>query len=209
MASILVGASVVIAVTYAFLWALLHLTQDENEPPTALASMPFVGPVVEMARQKSRFHSRLRDKLGLPIYTLRLPGTRMYVVNSTSLIPAVQRLYRTISFTAIEAQAAANIFSLAKPALKIVKHGLMEDDSYTGTFASAIHPALTPGANLDAMNRQAAQAIACSLEKLQSDGGTITTLFEWVRDGIVLATSDAVYGPHNPFRDPEVLKAWQ
>lgn len=163
-----------------------------------------------MARHKSRFHSRIRDKLGqgLAIYTLRLPGARMYIVNSTGLIPVVQRLYRTVSFAAIEAQAATNICSLSKPANDVVAQGLMEDDSYTAKFASAIHPALAPGANLDAMNRNAAQSIARSLDNLQKEGGRTANLFDWVRDEMIMATTNAVYGPHNPLRDPEVLKSW-
>lgn len=208
MASALVGALVGAVVTYVFLWALQHFTQHANEPPVVSSSIPFLGPILGMARHKGRFHCHLRDQANLPIYTLRLPGTRMYVVNSTSLVSAVQRQYRSLSFAAIEAHAAAFICSISKPGTAIVQQGLMEDDSYTGKFASSIHPALTPGPNLDAMNRSAAETIASSLDKFQTSGSKNVTLYEWVRDEIVMATSDAVYGPHNPLRDPEVLKAW-
>lgn len=208
MALTLAGTVVSTVATYVFLRALLYLTQHVNEPRAVSTSIPFLGPLVGMARHKSKFHSRIRDKLDLAIYTLRLPGTRMYIVNSTALIPVVQRLYRTVSFGAIEAQAAANICSLSKPANDVVAQGLMDDDSYTAKFASAIHPALTPGPNLDAINRNAAQSIACSLDSLQKEGGRTVNLFDWLRDEIILATSDAVYGPHNPLRDPELLKSW-
>lgn len=206
--STLMGALGGLAATYVFLWALLHLTQLANEPPTVGTSVPFIGPILGMIRHKSRFHAHVRDKLGHPIYTLRLPGVRMYVVNSPTLIPAVQRLHRTVSFAAIEAQAATGIFLIGKPAKDVIRHGLMEDDSYTGTFAAALHPALKPGANLDDMNRIAAQTIASSLGKRQADGSKACNLFDWVRDNIVLASSDAVYGAHNPLRDPEVLLSW-
>lgn len=209
MASAAIAVLVGAVVTYIFLWALQHLTQNANEPPVVSSCIPFLGPILGMAKHKDRFHRHLRDTTNLPIYTLRLPGTRMYVVNSTSLVSAVQRQYRSLSFAAIEAHAGKFICSLSKPGIATVQQGLMEDDSYTGKFASAIHPALTPGANLDAMNRSAAQTITSSLDKLQTSGIKNVTLFEWVRDEIVMATSDAVYGPHNPLRDPEVLKAWK
>lgn len=198
-----------IAATYVFLLALLHFTQDAKEPPVLGTTLPFVGPLIGMARGKSQFHSQMRDTHGLPIYTLRLPGARMYIVNAAALLPAVQRLYRTISFAAIEAQAATYIMSLSKSANDVVQHGLMDDDSYTGSFASAIHPAMSPGANLDAMNRASVRAISVSLDKLQSAGGkTSVGLFKFMQHEIVLATTDAVYGPHNPFRDPEIEEAW-
>lgn len=194
--------------TYVFLWALLHLTQHANEPPAVSTSIPFLGPILGMARHKSRFHAHVRDKLGLPIYTLRLPGVRMYVVNAPALIPALQRLYRTVSFAAIEAQAAASIFLISKSAKDVIRQGLMEADSYTGTFAAALHPALKPGVNLDDMNRIAARTIASSLDKLQAHGSKTVNLFDWVRDEMVLASTDAVYGPHNPLRDPDILLSW-
>lgn len=132
----------------------------------------------------------------------------MYVVNSTALLPAVQRLYRTISFSAIEAKAAETLMPLSKPALDIIKQGLMEESSYTMRFSSAIHPALSPGANLNAMNRASVRSLATSMDELQAGPGKTVNIFEWARHEIVLATTDAVYGPHNPFRDPEIENAW-
>lgn len=197
-----------LAATYVFLRALMNLTQHASEPPTVKSSIPFIEPIIGMARYKSRFHAHIRDMLRLPIYTLRLPGARMYIVNAPKLIPAVQKLWRTVSFAAIEAQTVTSIFLCSKAGQNVIKSGLMEDDSYTGTFASAIHPALKPGTNLDDMNKAAARTIAASLDRLQAGGSMETNLFDWVRDEVVLATSDAVYGPKNPLRDPDVLKAY-
>lgn len=208
MSSTLIAGLVGLAATYVFIRALLHFTQVANEPPAVSTSLPFIGPIIAMARQKSRFHTHVRDKIRLPIYTLRVPGSRLYVVNSPQLIPAVQKLYKSISFAAIEAAAVANIFLVSKKGYDVIAHGLMDDGSYTGTFATAIHPALKPGTNLDNMNRVAARTIAASLDELQAGGSKETNLFDWVRDQIILATSDAVYGPHNPFRDPEILQSW-
>lgn len=209
MASPLVAGIIGLLSLYAFLLALLKLTHNAREPAAISTSIPFIGPLLEMGKHKARFHPLMRDQhTSLPIYTLRLPFARMYIINSAALVAPVQRLYRTLSFAAIEAQAAAKICNLTKEGNEVVQKGLMKDDSYTGKFGSAIHPALTPGENLDAMNRNAVQTIAASLDRLQASGGKEATLFEWVRDEIVLATSDAVYGPHNPLRDPEALQAW-
>ncbi len=49
-----------IAVTYVFFWALLHLTQDSNEPPVVSTSIPFVSPLVGMVRWSMDFYSFMR-----------------------------------------------------------------------------------------------------------------------------------------------------
>lgn len=45
---------------YLFLRLILYLTQDEEEPPAILTSVPFFGPLVGMIQEKSNFHLRLR-----------------------------------------------------------------------------------------------------------------------------------------------------
>lgn len=223
MSSTLLGWLVGLAATYVLSGTLLlHWTQGAHEPPAVAVGggstfsplLPFLGPVVAMARHRAWFHTRVRDKLlGTlnknvpPIYTLRLLGARLYVVNSPRLVPAVQKLHKTLSFAAVAA-ASARIFLVSKQGREVIARGLMQDGSYTANFGAAIHPALAPGAHLNHMNRAAARSIAASLDARQAWGPQETNLFDWVRDQIVLATSDAVYGPHNPFRDPEVLQSW-
>lgn len=208
MTSIVAAAATFLVALYAFCWTLLHLTQDAKEPPLIESSIPFLSPIIGMIKHKTRFHSYLRDKYHLPIYTLRLPGARMYVVNSPAIVPSVQRLYRTLSFAAIEAQTATYIMSVTKSADDVIHEGLMDDESYTGSFARAIHPATAPGESLDAMNRASVRAISLSLDHLQASGCKVDTLFGWMRYEILMATTEAVYGPHNPFRDPEIRQAW-
>lgn len=203
------GGLIGLAATYVFLRALLSFSQLANEPPTVETSIPFLGPVLAMAKYKVRFYAHLRDKLGLPIYTLRLPGIRMYIINSPKLIPAVQKLWRAISFAAVEAHTTATILLCSKAGNDEIGSGLMNDDSYIGQFMSAVHPATKPGEQLDDMTRTAIRTVATWLDKYQAVGSNEADLFEWVRDPITLATSDAVYGPHNPLRDPEVRKAWE
>ncbi|KAK3897051.1 cholesterol 7-alpha-monooxygenase [Staphylotrichum tortipilum] len=54
----------------------------------------------------------------LPIYTLRLPFQRIYVVNSTALIPPLQRQWRYVSFGAIVIDAGSAV-GMSKEGLAI------------------------------------------------------------------------------------------
>lgn len=225
-----------LAAAYAFLSALFHFTQDAKEPPAVETSIPFISPLLGLipgmqdffVKQRSdvypqsnstitdvlcrAYHQKLtasRNKHGLPIYTLRMPGQRMYIVNSVSLIPTLQRQIKTIAFAPIEAQAAATVMGVGPAGNAIIgSDQMLEDGSYLSTFVPSIQPAMAPGPGLDAINSAAVRYISDSLEALAAKGPASVELFSWVRTELFMATTESIYGPKNPFRDPVLEKAW-
>lgn len=149
-----------------------------------------------------------RDKYNLPMYTLRLPGSRLYVVNSPSLLTSIQAQVRTLSFTAIEANIAANLLGCKKATIDIIRRDMTKDEGYLMSFPKYVHSALSPGPGLDAMNRRAIQVIAKSLDEWSQKGSTKIQLWKWARHELLLASTEGVYGPKNPFRDPAMEEAW-
>lgn len=138
-----------------------------------------------------------------------MPGQRIYIVNSVSLIPALQRQIKTIAFAPIEAQAAATVMGVGPSGNAIIgSDRMLEDDSYLSTFVPSIQPALGPGPGLDAINGSAIRCIADSLEFLNSKGPKTVELFSWIRGELFMATTESIYGPQNPFRDSALEKAW-
>ncbi|ETS75310.1 hypothetical protein PFICI_12254 [Pestalotiopsis fici W106-1] len=196
-----------IAATYVFLVTLLRLTQGPKEPPSISDAIPFVTPMINMGSKGVNFHRLMRDKYNLPIYTLRMPGSRLYVVNSPSLLGPIQNQIRKLSFTAFEATIAANVFGVSKESNAIMGRDLTNEHGYLMNFPKYVHPALSAGAGLDAMNRRAIEVIAQSLDAHVSKGSTTIKLFDWVRHELLFASTEAVYGPENPFRDPKMEKA--
>ncbi|KAK8060982.1 hypothetical protein PG996_010912 [Apiospora saccharicola] len=197
--------------TYVFLRALIYFTQHPKEPPVVKAGIPFLGPLIGLLRGGPPFFAKLRDKHNLPIYTLRMPGQRIYVVNSLSLIPLVQRQIKThIAFAPIEAQAAATVMGVGPGGNAIIgSEHMLESDSYLSTFVPSLQPALAPGAGLDALSGAAIRCISESLAKLAAkEKPTTVELFAWVRSEVFLATTQSIYGPLNPFRDPKIEQAW-
>jgi hypothetical protein len=110
----------------------------------------------------------------------------------------------------MEARAAMHVMG-ATPAgreiLNMNRNGVGEH-SYAIEFDQAIHHAVTPGANLDALNRHSVQKVSGFLDTLALKTPKTMKLFEWVRQDIAWATTEAVYGPRNPYRDPEILDAF-
>ncbi|KAJ8070583.1 hypothetical protein OCU04_000956 [Sclerotinia nivalis] len=198
-----------LAASYVFLLALLRLTQDSKEPPAIENSIPFLTPLLGSISGMQKYAVKLRDKYGLPIYTLRMPGQRIYLINSLSLIPPLQRELRNIAFPPIEAQAAATVMGVGPAGNAIIGSDKMfEHDSYLSTFVPSTFPALSPGPGLDAINGAAIQYMSDSLEKLKENGPRTVELFSWVRRQLFMATTEAIYGPKNPFRDPTLERAW-
>lgn len=138
-----------------------------------------------------------------------MPGHRIYVVNAPPLIQSVQRQIKTIAFAPIEARAAETVMGVGPEGNAIIGAETMrEDGSYLSTFVPSLHPALSPGPGLDAINAAAVKVVATSLSKLNEGGPMTVELFAWVRNQLFMATTESIYGPKNPFRDPELEKAW-
>jgi hypothetical protein len=135
---------------------------------------------------------------------------RLYIINSTELIPVVQRHFRILDFAPMEAKVAINVMGAGPEGRKILvrdRNGV-EDFSYAIEFDKAIHPAVTPGPLLDAMNRLSVQKVFEALERLSGQAPRSLKLFKWVKEEITLATTGAVYGPKNPFSDAKIRDAY-
>ncbi|KAI0187275.1 hypothetical protein F4808DRAFT_86086 [Astrocystis sublimbata] len=145
----------------------------------------------------------------LPMYTLRLPFVRLYVVNSPRLVQIVQKQVRTISFAPILVRMASTAMGVSQDAAKIISENHLSDDGFVHGVTAAIRPSLSPGPKLNALNRSAVQIIAASLDKVARHPTAVNpNLVEWVYRQVMIATMEGVYGPLHPFRDPDIQKAF-
>ncbi|KAL7623761.1 hypothetical protein AAE478_005314 [Parahypoxylon ruwenzoriense] len=127
----------------------------------------------------------------------------------TSALALVLGSIKTIAFAPIEAQAAATVMGVSPAGNAIIgSDKIFEDDSYLSTFVPSTHPALSPGPGLDAINGAAIRYISDSLARLSGNGPATVDLFSWIRGELFMATTESIYGPKNPFRDPALQKAW-
>ncbi|KAI1074301.1 cytochrome P450 [Whalleya microplaca] len=198
-----------IIATYVFFGALLRLTQDAKEPALVSTSIPFLSPILGMARWNMGFYLHMRDKYpSLPIYTLRLPGVRLYIVNSTNLIPVIQRQWRTLLFPPVTVRASEAAMGGSKEAIDIMCQDMVTEKGFLPGLIKVVHPSLAAGPTLHELNGKAVEAITRSFDKLVSSGVTKVKMFDWVRRELLLATTNGVYGTYNPLRDPQNREAW-
>lgn len=131
----------------------------------------------------------------------------MYIVNSTRLIPLLQKQWRTVSFAAIASNAGSAV-GLSKEANAIMHRDLTNEHSFGVSWPRFILPAMLPGKDLDALNRRSIEVFAEEMQALREKGVRKLGLSEWSSQTVMRATTEAVWGPQNPYRDPAVLKAW-
>ncbi|KAJ4285933.1 hypothetical protein N0V88_008208 [Collariella sp. IMI 366227] len=196
-----------LAALYLFLRALLHLTQDTREPPALLTTLPSSNPSWAWSARNPASTPDCATPTP-PIYTLRLPFQRMYVVNETSLIPPLQKHWRTVSFAAIAADAGTTV-GMSKSAVEVMHRDLNFEHGFSTSWPKYIMSVMAPGKDLDAINRRSIEVFNAEMERLRREGYPIRIgLWEWTRKMILSATTEAVWGPENPYRKPDVASAW-
>ncbi|KAI1774207.1 cytochrome P450 [Hypoxylon cercidicola] len=209
MPSIIVITVASITAAYVLLRALAVFTRNPREPKEFVGTIPFISPLVGMLYEKGGCYIRMRDEYSFPIYTLRVPGPPLYVVNSLSLLQRIDRHILTVAFSPIQARACDKAMAVSKAGMdKIAGEKRLTEDGYLRSFPRSTAPAASPGPGLDALNRPATKNFAASFDRLASQDRPTIRLFDWVRHEIFAATMDATYGPHNPFRNAKNEEAW-
>ncbi|KAI9158140.1 Cytochrome P450 monooxygenase nodJ [Paramyrothecium foliicola] len=209
MPSLIILSATGLAVTYIFLRAVAYMLEDPREPKTITGTVPFISPLLGLLIEKSGFYIRMRDKYNLPIYTLRMPGSPIYVANSLALCQRIDRHILTVAFSPIQIRACDKAMGVSKAGMrKIANDRRLEEDGYFRSFPRVSAVAASPGPALDALNRTAIITFAASFDQLAKKGSSNVDLYKWISREIFAATTEAMYGSGNPFRRPENVKAW-
>lgn len=136
----------------------------------------------------------------------------MYIVNCPDLIVSVQRSSATLQFAPFASEFTARICGISDEAAKVLKTNVNLEKGNWGLYydsIKAIHGALIPGAGLEYMSRLMIRSVSRSLESLRTEQrAKRISLGDWLRHEITSATTEAVYGPDNPFRDSKVEDAF-
>ncbi|THV54588.1 hypothetical protein BGAL_0024g00540 [Botrytis galanthina] len=192
-----------------FLLNFLCSVCDPLEPPMATTRIPYIGHILGLGRRKFNYYVDLSQKTRLPILTIRVPGVKMYIVNTTELIQAVQKLHKKLAFPPISAKFANQLCGVSRKAREVLAVNVNGDEGDWGLNMEATHVmkmATAPGPGLDAMNRVMVGIVAESLDGLIGEGKESVEigLHAWLRALITMATTESIYGPRNPYRDVKV-----
>ncbi|KAK3937793.1 7-alpha-hydroxycholest-4-en-3-one 12-alpha-hydroxylase [Diplogelasinospora grovesii] len=182
-----------------------------GEPIHIRPGIPLIGHLLGILRSGPEYFSRIDAKhpsagiFSLPL--LPFSKFKFYVITDRALITPVHRAARTISFTPFIKQANKGFARLGPESLAV-----HDDPSFSHDFKSISAQGMAPGtADLDGLNLVTAQEELRVVDELASrsqDGPVSLDLTAWVQHVISQSATRGLYGPENPYKDPEHEKGF-
>ncbi|KAI1478174.1 cytochrome P450 [Daldinia eschscholtzii] len=199
--------AVVIAITIYFIaYQLSSRKIDPREPSVIAPAVPLVGHLLGMALLGGRYIKNLGIRnQQLPIFTLPVPGSRIYVVTDPSLAAAVQRASRVMSFNPIVPEVTQRVLGLDDATVEITRKnvdpGPGEERGFLPDIQDMVSVWLGPGDYLSSLSLDAATEMRNEIAAYASSilvNRSATDLLSWVRHLVTLSTAKYLYGPQNP-----------
>ncbi|KAF2470376.1 cytochrome P450 [Lindgomyces ingoldianus] len=188
-----------------------HVPHHPSEPPLLAQPFPLLGHLFGMLRHGSYYYSIVSKYTQAPIFTLRVPGAKIYVVKSPRLASQVDRNPKDISFSPYAVIFAERILMSSTKGLKALRVNLYEEGCWgcLSETRKVMHDTMSPGNDLEILAKDIAKNMWPHLSSLDAIPNTgRVRLHEWLSHLICQSTSDAVWGPKNPFKDPAVEKGF-
>jgi hypothetical protein len=127
-----------------------------------------------------------------------------------SIIHAVFRNGKAFTFMPHAESATESLASLSEDAKRIVRakdepDGNYGQSSFLLDFHKVQYEYLAPGAPLVELNARVLNTVASYFNEIGTEG-SVTNVQKWMQKCLVTATTDAFYGPGNPFRaEPKLI----
>ncbi|KAL0934528.1 uncharacterized protein CTRU02_211327 [Colletotrichum truncatum] len=171
---------------------------EDGEPPTLKPTIPFIGHLLGMLRNPTHYMKILQKK-NMPIATLPILNGKLYTVWDPLLVQAVFK-NKNLSMEPFSLEFSQRELGFGNDFLKLLQTTTMVHDTF-----EAMHQAMT-STNVRRMNANALGYISGALDEIRIDKPLeVSNSYLWVRNLMTLATTQALYGPDNPFRKDDSL----
>ncbi|KAI8631304.1 cytochrome P450 [Xylariaceae sp. FL1651] len=211
---------VAVITAYALLYQASARKLDAREPPIITSGIPFVGHILGMALHGGKYIKNLGlGNRHVPIFTLPVPKSRIYIVTEPSLAVAVQRASKVLSFTPIVPNVTERVLGLDSPTIEITRKNLDpgpgDERGFLADIQDMVYVWFGPGNYLNEISLCAAQELRNQVlnftDSLQAypELKEPTDLLVWVRHVVTVSMATIFYGPRNPIAlDPDLEEAF-
>lgn len=204
----------VLSTLYILLTQLSRRRIHSSEPPIVSPSIPipYVGHLIGMAVQGGHYLKSLGlNHSALPIFTVVVPFTRLYIVTSPPLAVAIQRRpARQFSFNALLPDVVQRVMGLDLETKDIVTKGLDPERGEGKGFLADLHDMLVsflgPGKELEELTVQAVVELGDEVDQYATEvlsacegKAAIEELLPFIRHLVAPSTARLLYGTRNPF----------
>jgi hypothetical protein len=138
-------------------------------------------------------------------------GANVYVSTSPELLYSLQRQPKSLSFWYFEAHFTAKLGGLSQAGTDECFRGVRPESTDACSVIDClkgVKTAVSAQGDLEKMSQVATRVLDGAIQKLMQDEGVSIDLEAWVKREVMLASTDAVYGANNPFRDPAVVEGF-
>lgn len=143
----------------------------------------------------------------LPIYTIRLPGMRLYVINSISLISEIQHNPKHFSFSPFLARAASNLINASESGIQVLSDD--SDKGFIRRHREFNNTSLLSGEGFESLQSSYLYKVTVLHSYHFANPPRNTHMYEWITSEVVMGFTDAIYGTQNPFQNYEARVAWR
>lgn len=148
---------------------------------------------------------RRSEKHAYPIFCLNMVYTKSYLVTSPSILQSIQRNKKSLSFDPFLSMAAERMVGIRGPTLELMREKQSGGQGLKQAVIHAMQPTLI-GASLDRMNERMARLLRPLVDDLAST--STVDLYGWCRHAITVASTNASYGPLNPYQDAKIEESF-
>ncbi|KAH9240935.1 hypothetical protein K456DRAFT_1768087 [Colletotrichum gloeosporioides 23] len=194
LAPLLGAILTIIAGVYA-LDLVVFVSRDSREPQYVRSRVPLIGHLIGISKRGAGwYYTDVASSQPSGIFTLPIFTFKLYIISEQKLISAIQRHAKTISFTPFAAKTSKTLSGLGDIVLRIQDH--LQGPPEAKEFDRVQRASMSAGPDLDVMALELAT-------KAKAEPGTRIELYTWLKHLIALSASEGMFGPMNPFRDPE------
>lgn len=142
----------------------------------------------------------------MPVFTIRVFGSPIYVVNSPELIQKVFANNKAFTFDTFITEASRRLLDMdATDCERMTRDpGVDGGPSYLTDIHDLIYKSMAPGSSLSQMTTRVHSRTAKALNDIGSEE-KVVGLFKWNLDVLSASVYSAMYGPDNPYEDDPSL----
>ncbi|KAL4907050.1 hypothetical protein BDW74DRAFT_190035 [Aspergillus multicolor] len=181
---------------------------DPREPPAVSGSIPLISHLIGFCSHGGEYFSILAKKHDHPIFSINLILTRIYIVTSPALLQSMQRNSQTLSLDPFITYTTPRHAGIHGESLELLREKRTGGQGLNQTVMHAMRQTLT-GKSLHVMNQRMAALLTPFVDELLHSGGEVVDLYDWVIRAVIAASTDASYGPLNPYKDRRVVDAFR
>ncbi|KAJ0413965.1 cytochrome P450 [Aspergillus carlsbadensis] len=176
--------------------------RDPREPPVVGTTIPVLGHVFGMLRHGVGYFGILTEKHPHPIFAIDLLLIKVYLVKSPTILQAIQRT-RALTFDPFVTFTTERLAGIRGAALEALRETQAGGGGGNQALLHAMHPTLT-GRPLDRMNERMVRLLSPLVTQLSRREGEVVDLYGWCQRAITEASTEASYGPLNPYKERSV-----